>query len=255
VHVEVCDRNVAVAVAHRVAPWLPVLLALSASSPFWLGTDTGYASYRIMIWRRWPTTGALGCFASAADYDQTVADLVRSGVITDPGMLYFDVRPSAHLPTVELRICDACPRLEDVILISGLFRALVIRETGAAIAGRPPMPVRPELLAAATWRAAQSGLEDNLVALPTATPVPAHQLIRRLLAELRPTLETVGEWELVAQLARSTLARPGSAARQRAAWARGGPQEVVDTLMEETCAGGDWQLSAGATRAAVSALP
>jgi glutamate---cysteine ligase / carboxylate-amine ligase len=224
VHVEVCDRNVAVAVAHRVAPWLPVLLALSASSPFWLGTDTGYASYRIMIWRRWPTTGALGCFASAADYDQTVADLVRSGVITDPGMLYFDVRPSAHLPTVELRICDACPRLEDVILISGLFRALVIREAGAAIAGRPPLPVRPELLAAATWRAAQSGLEDNLVALPTATPVPAHQLIRRLLAELRPTLETAGEWELVAQLARSTLARPGSAARQRAAWARGGPQ-------------------------------
>jgi carboxylate-amine ligase len=117
------------------------------------------------------------------------------------------------------------------------------------------MPVRPELLAAATWRAAQSGLEDNLVALPTATPVPAHQLIRRLLAELRPTLETAGDWELVAQLARSTLARPGSAARQRAAWARGGPQEVVDTLMEETCAGGDWQLSAGATRAAVSALP
>ena len=78
------------AVAHRVAPWLPALLALSASSPFWLGTDTGYASYRTLIWRRWPTTGAFGGFESAADYDRTVADLVRSEVISDPGMIYFD---------------------------------------------------------------------------------------------------------------------------------------------------------------------
>ena len=182
VHVDVHDRDLAVAVAHRVAPWLPALLALSASSPFWLGTDTGYASYRTLIWRRWPTTGALGGFESAADYDQTMADLVRSEVISDLGMIYFDVRPSAHLPTVELRICDACPRLEDVVLLAGLFRALVIRESDVAIAGIPPMPVRPELLEAATWRAAQSGLEGNLVDPATATPVPAHQLIRRLLA-------------------------------------------------------------------------
>ncbi len=93
VHVDVMDRDLAVAVAHRVAPWLPALLALSASSPFWLGTDTGYASYRTLIWRRWPTTGSPGRFASAAEYDRTVSDLVRSQVITDPGMIYFDVRP------------------------------------------------------------------------------------------------------------------------------------------------------------------
>ena len=79
VHVDVHDRDLAVAVTHRVAPWL---LALSASSPFWLGT--GYASCRTLIWRRRPTTGAPAGFASAADYDRTVADLVRSGVITDP---------------------------------------------------------------------------------------------------------------------------------------------------------------------------
>ena len=121
VHVDVDDRDLAVAVAHRVALWLPALLALSGSSPYWLGTDTGYASYRTLIWRRWPTAGALPGFASAADYDQAVADLVRSGVITDPSMIYFDVRPSAHLPTLELRICDSCPRLEDVVLLAGLF--------------------------------------------------------------------------------------------------------------------------------------
>src|SRR5262249_61980932 len=102
-----------------VARWLRVLLALAGSSPFWLGADTGSAGYRPLIWQRWPTAGAFGRFGSAAEYDQTVADLVGCGVITDPSMIYFDVRPSAHLPTLELRICDSCPRVEDVVLLAG----------------------------------------------------------------------------------------------------------------------------------------
>jgi glutamate---cysteine ligase / carboxylate-amine ligase len=254
VHVDVSDRDLAVAVAHRVAPWLPALLALSVSSPFWLGTDTGYASYRTLVWRRWPTTGAPGRFASAAEYDQTVADLVQSEVITDPGMIYFDIRPSAHLPTLELRICDACPRLEDVVLLAGLFRALVIRETSPALASRAAPAVRPELLEAATWRAAQSGLEGNLVDPATATPVPAHQLIGELLAELRPTLESAGDWELVADLTQAALARGSSAARQRAAYARGGLAKVVDTLLTETRTGTGWLPGAGSARTTIGAL-
>jgi glutamate---cysteine ligase / carboxylate-amine ligase len=236
VHVSVADRDLAVAVAHRIAPSLSALLALSASSPFWRGADTGYASYRTLIWRRWPTTGAGGGFASAADYDQTVADLVRSGVITDPGMIYFDVRPSAHLPTLELRICDSCPSLQDVVLLAGLFRALVVREVDAAIAGRASPPVRPELLEAATWRAARSGLEGDLVDPATATAAPASLLIRQLLADLRPALEANDDWEQVTELAEAALARGSSAERQRAAYASGGLQEVVDTLLKETSA-------------------
>ena len=183
-----------------------------------------------------------------------MADLVRSGVITDPGMIYFDIRPSAHLPTVELRICDACPRLEDVVLLAGLFRALVIRETSAALAGRAAPAIRPELLEAATWRAAQSGLEGNLVDPVTATPAPAHQLIRQLLAELRPALESTGDWELAAGLTDSALARGSSAARQRAAYARGGLQKVVDTLLTETRADTGWLPGSGSARTTISAL-
>jgi carboxylate-amine ligase len=234
VHVGVPDRDLAVAVAHRVTPWLPALLALSASSPFWLGNDSGYSSYRTLVWRRWPTTGAPGEFASAADYDQTVADLVRSGVITDPGMIYFDVRPSAHLPTLELRICDSCPSLQDVVLLAGLFRALVSRESDAALAGQEPLSVRQELLEAETWRAARSGLEGDLVDPATVTPMPASQLIRRLLADLRPALEGSDDWEQVTGLAEAALARGSSAARQRAAYASGGLAKVVDTLLAET---------------------
>ncbi len=155
---------------------------------------------------------------------------------------------------MELRICDACPRLEDVVLLAGLFRALVLRETGAALAGRAPPAVRPELLEAATWRAAQSGLEGNLVDPATATPVPAHQLIGQLAADLRPALESTGDWELITGLTESALAGGSSAARQRAACARGGLQKVVDTLLTETRTGTGWLPGAGPPRTTVSAL-
>ena len=252
VHVDVHDRDVAVAVARRVAPWLPALLALSASSPFWLGTDTGYASYRTLIWRRWPTAGAWFGFESSAEYDQTVADLVQSGIISDPGMIYFDVRPSAHLPTLELRICDSCPLLEDVVLLAGLFRALVIRETVAVLDGSPLLPVRPELLQAATWRAARSGLQGDLVDPLAGIPVPAHRLIGQLLSELRPALEWAGDWELVTELTSAALARGTSAARQRATRASDGLGTVVDALAAETRATPPWLRSAGPARATVS---
>jgi len=240
VHVDMDDRDLAIAVGHRVAPWLPALLALSAGSPYWRGTDTGYASYRTLIWRRWPTAGSLPSFESAAEYDRTVADLVQSGVICDPGMIYFDIRPSAHLPTLELRICDSCPRLEDAVLLAGLFRALVISAAAAEYDGQPRGPVRPELLEAATWRAAQAGLKGDLVDPVTASPVPADQLIGQLLAGLRPALESTGDWELVSELARSAITQGGSAARQRAARASGGLRHVVDALVAETRAIPSW---------------
>jgi carboxylate-amine ligase len=240
VHVDVDDRDLAIAVGRRVAPWLPALLALSASSPFWRGTDTGYASYRTLIWRRWPTAGALYGFESAAEYDQAITDLIRSGIITDSGMIYFDVRPSAHLPTLELRICDSCPRLDDVVLLAGLFRALVISAAAAEYEGQPLVPVRPELLQAATWRAARAGLEGDLVDPVTASPAPAGRLLEQLLTDLRPALESTGDWELVCELTRSALARGSSAARQRAARADGGLRNVVDTLVAETRATGPW---------------
>jgi carboxylate-amine ligase len=254
VHVDVRDRDLAVAVANRMTPWLPALLALSASSPYWLGLDTGYASYRTLLWSRWPTTGPLGAFGSAAEYDAMIADLVRSGVISDPGMIYYDVRPSSHLPTLELRIADACPHLEDVVLLAGLFRAIVVEEIEAVTSGRPAPTVRAEVARAATWRAARSGLEGELVDPADGTPVPARQLLRRLLERQRPRLEEAGDWDLVTELTEAALERGSSAARQREAFARGGLTEVVDMLVAETRANTDWVPGAGPARRAVTAM-
>ena len=107
-----------------------------------MGEDSGYASFRSLVWLRWPTAGDSGVVTSAADHDALVADLIASGTITDPKMVYFDVRPSAHLPTVELRVTDSCPDVDTVVLLAGLFRGLVLRaqqdyRAGRAAARRP----------------------------------------------------------------------------------------------------------------------
>jgi gamma-glutamyl:cysteine ligase YbdK (ATP-grasp superfamily) len=107
-------------------------------------------------------------------------------------------------------------------------------QPGAEYEGRPPVAVRPGLLQAATWRAARSGLEGDLVDPVTATAVPAGRLIGQLLTGLRPALEAAGDWDFVAELTRSALARGSSAARQRAARASGGLRHVVDTLVAES---------------------
>ena len=235
VHVDVPDRDEAVQVVRRIAPYLPIFLAISASSPYWRGRDTGYASFRDLIWARWPTAGPPTMVENAAEYDALIRSLIASGTISDPGMVYFDVRPSAHVPTVELRICDACPEVDFVVLISGLFRALVRRAREECAAGVPLPDVRHELLRAATWRAARSGLEGDLVDPARSTLVPPAALLGRLVDALRPDLEVFGDHEQVAELAQMALSRGSAAARQRRRFGlRGELSDVVDGLLAAT---------------------
>jgi glutamate---cysteine ligase / carboxylate-amine ligase len=236
VHVGVASRDTAVAVAHRVAAYLPILLALSTSSPFASdGSDTGYSSMRTLVWQRWPTTGLAAPVQSAKEYDELVNDLVASGVITDAGMVYFDVRPANAAPTLELRLCDSCPLVDTVLLIAGIFRALVEREAEAAQAGIEPMILSPAVGRAALWRAARSGLEGELVDVSGPVSRPASEVVSGLVAALRPQLEQTGDWETVSELSRQALIVGTSSARQRRALRRRGRlTDVVDQLIAET---------------------
>jgi carboxylate-amine ligase len=235
VHVDVPDRDEAVQVVRRIAPYLPLFLAISASSPYWRSSDTGYASYRNLIWARWPTAGPPAMVETGADYDALIRSLIASGTISDPGMVYFDIRPSAHVPTVELRICDACPEVDFVVLIAGLFRALVRRAREECGAGEPLPGGRYELLRAATWRAARSGLEGDLVDPVRSTLISPALLLGRLVDGLRPHLEALGDYEQVSELSQMALSRGSAAARQRRRFGlRGELTDVVDGLLATT---------------------
>jgi carboxylate-amine ligase len=235
VHVDIPDRDLAVRVMCEVSPWLHVLLALSASSPFWLGADTGYASWRTMVWQRWPTAGPPGCFADAAEYDAAVQCLVDSGVISDAGMIYYDIRPSAHQQTLELRICDACPRAETVVLIAGLFRALVTEaRERLETTDVPACAGRHEWLRAAAWRAARSGLEGTLIDPVSRHGAPAAQVVRGLLLRVRPALEAAGDWPRVRDLAERALAAGSAAHRMRRAAAQEDLLACTDLAIAET---------------------
>jgi carboxylate-amine ligase len=234
VHVGVPNRDLAVMVAMRVRTWLPVLLALSASSPFFSYGDTGCASYRTVIWSRWPTAGPLPRFTSIDDYDRHVDILIATGIITDVGMIYYDVRPSARYPTLEFRMADGCPAVDDAVLIAALSRGLVLAAEQDELAGTPLPDTPPTLLRAATWRAARWGTAGQLTDAVTGVSSPASELVDRLLAYVRPGLEDRGEWPVVKELIDANRQRGTSAERQRAAMRHGSWADVARALAAET---------------------
>jgi carboxylate-amine ligase len=217
-----------------VGPWLPVLLAISANSPYWRGHDTGYASWRTQIWTRWPSNGTGQPFGSREEYDAVVRRLVDWGAALDPGMAYFDVRLSERFPTVEIRVADVCTDPEDAILFAALGRALVATAaTGSASVPMPPW--RTDLLRAASWRASRYGLAAQLVDPATLELGPARAVVESLLRHVRPALEETDDLGLVSDLVERLLSRGGGATRQRAKFeTEGSLTAVVADLRERT---------------------
>lgn len=237
VHVAVGEPEEGVAVLDRIRIWLPVLLALSANSPFWQGRDTGYASYRYQAWNRWPAAGPTELFGSARDYHAAVAALTSSGTLLDDGMIYFDARLSSSYPTVELRVADVCLHVDDAVLLAALARGLVETAAREWRAGTKPPPVRTELVQVATWRASRSGLGGDLVHPLSQRPVPAQDAVDALVTHVLPALDDVGDLAEVRDLVSTVLTRGTGAAAQRAAYARrGSVQDVVAEVVRATTA-------------------
>lgn len=235
VHVDVADDDEAVAVVDRLRPWLPVVLAVSAGSPFDLGVDTGYASWRAQTWESWPSAGVVEPFGDAEGYRNAVAAIIESGAALDEGMIYFDARPSRTFPTVEVRVADVCTDLRDTLLVTALVRALVDICATAWREGRPSAPWRVDLLRAARWRARRDGLSGSLIDPVSGRPAPAAQVLATVVDAIGPALVANGDRELVDEGIARLLRDGNGAQRQRAV---AGPhldlEAVVDDVLRRT---------------------
>jgi carboxylate-amine ligase len=235
VHIDVSDDDEAVGVLDRMRPWLPVLLAVSANSPFWMGEDTGYASWRAQVWSRWPTAGQFEPYGDAAGYRAATQALIDSGAALDEGMLYLDARLAARLPTIEIRVADVCTDLGHVCLVAALARALVETAAREDAAGVPLPGWRTDLLRAAHWKASRDGLSHDLVHPVDQRPVPARQAVEALIGHAGPALEDAGDLKRVENLFEQLMAGGSGAARQRAVVEAGGDlRDVVRDLAERT---------------------
>ncbi|MEU2424598.1 glutamate--cysteine ligase [Streptomyces sp. NPDC007851] len=215
VHVSVESDEEGVAVLDRLRPWLPVLVAISANSPFWQGSDTGYASYRSRVWMRWPSAGPTELFGSPERYHRRVEDMVATGVILDEGMVYFDARLAQRYPTVEIRVSDVCLRAETAVLVATLARALVETAAREWRAGQEPVDHGVSLVRLAAWRAARSGLGGELLDPVTLRPRPAREVVGTLLEHLGDALSDTGDLAAVREGVDRLLRHGNGADEQR----------------------------------------
>ncbi|MBN8742013.1 MAG: carboxylate-amine ligase [Lysobacterales bacterium 69-70] len=240
-------------VMNRIVPWLPLLLALSTSSPFWSRQDTGLASYRQAAYDEWPRTGIPDHFGGQAEYDAFVQGLLKAGVIPDASQLWWAIRPSARFPTLELRLCDSCTHVDDALCIAHLFRCLVRALTRQPEAGRARTPLTRMLVEENRWQAKRQGVRAQFVdEIHGGRREPLEDALQRLLDFIEPDIAHFG-CQADARHARAIVRRGTSADLQRAIYRSrrdaGAPrreacQDVVRWLGEAT------RVSVGVSQAA-----
>ncbi|WP_188259950.1 carboxylate-amine ligase [Azospirillum tabaci] len=245
VHVGIEDDDLRIDLMNQVRYFLPHLLALSTSSPFWRGQDMQRKSYRLAVWNELPRTGMPDSFQSFGEYQQQVNVLVNAGIIEDASKLWWDIRPSQRFPTLEMRITDVCTRLDDAVTVAALFRCLLRMLWRLRLRNVTWRPYKNLLIGENRWRAQRYGLDDGLVDFGRGTIVPYADLMEELI-EL--TREDAERFDCVAEVAhaRDIIRRGTSAHRQVAIYREALEQgatgwealaQVVDWLVEETMVG------------------
>ena len=210
VHVEVPDPSRRVELMGRLTPYLPLLLALSTSSPFWQGRKTGLKGYRLAAYDEIPRTGIPEFFAGEEDYKAYVGALAGSGAIVDESHIWWMLRPSLKYPTIELRAPDCCTRIEDAIAIACLFRVLT-RNLYRHVAARPASPLQRALAVENKWQAQKNGVEATFAT--EAGPISAGEMLR---AVIEVTAEDAAALDCEQEVAHSlTIVAQGTSAEEQ----------------------------------------
>lgn len=239
-HVGLPDDAVRIDIMRQMSYFLPHLLALSASSPFWQGRDTGLASYRLTVFDNLPRTGLPPDFASFAEFRKSVDTLVDLGLIEDSSKIWWDLRPSARFPTLETRICDVSPRLEDQLALSALIQCLTRMLMRLRSRNQRWRVYDRFLINENRWRAQRYGISEGLIDFGRGAVVPMAELVEELIDLVAEDAEALNCTDEVLRL--RGLAGATSAHRQRKVYAdtraAGGSHEtamhgVVAHLVEE----------------------
>ena len=230
-HIGVDDRETAIALQRSLVGSLPLVLALSASSPFWHGTDTGFDSQRTMIFQQLPNAGLPPVFASWADYEAAAADLIDCGAVDSVNELRWDVRPAAAFGTVESRIADGATSIAEVAAVSALTAALAEEARRASVSQSATQQLPEWLLRENRWRAARYGLEAEIV-IEKGRTAPVRTAAAEAVDRLMPIADEIGAAAALQQVPR-ILSTGNAASRQRRRAEAGGMHSVVDMLIDD----------------------
>ncbi len=233
VHVGLRDRSKAIPIVNALAVYLPHFLALTASSPFWSGYDTGLASSRAVIFGGLPTAGPPHLLADWSEFEEYMDTLLRAGTIRSIKEVWWDIRPHPDFGTVEIRMFDGVPTLHEVGMVAALSQSLVQLFDSRLDRG-DPLPIQPSWVVRDNkWRATRYGLDAAVITDSSGSTAPLRDELHELLTELRPVADRLGcaaELDVVSEV----LDRGASYARQRAVVAAGGGlTDVVDALVTE----------------------
>lgn len=234
VHVGIADRAFAIDAMNVVRYMLPHILALSTSSPFWLGRKTGLKSYRSVVFEDFPRSGIPDICRTAADYDNLVGSLANVGVIPDASKIWWDVRPHHKYPTLEFRICDICTRVDEAIAIAAVFQAIVLWLWKLRRKNLTFRVYRRDLIEENRWRASRYGLDGKMIDFGKSIEAPTRALVRELLELISEEIDELGTRAYIEPIERM-LQNGTSADRQLRVFANTGDlKAVVDHLIAET---------------------
>jgi carboxylate-amine ligase len=245
VHIGIPDDESRNDLLNQLGYFLPHLLALTTSSPFWQGYNTGLKSYRLSVFDELPRTGLPEKFDSYGEYQRHISVLVKAGLIEDASKVWWDIRPSARFPTLELRICDICTRLEDGLTVAALYACIVSMLQRLRRKNQRWRLYSNMLVQENRWRAQRYGLDEGMVDFGRGEIVPYPDLLEEILELVAEDAQRLGCVNEV-QAAREIVRRGTSAHRQlaihEAALASGAAEDealkaVVDWLIAETLVG------------------
>ncbi len=215
VHVGLNDNALRADLLRQLSYFLPHLLALSTSSPFWQGEDTRLSSYRLSVFDNLPRTGLPPQLSSWDEYERSVKALVDLGLIEDSTKIWWDMRPSHRFPTLETRICDVCPRMEDTLALAAIIQCLHRMLWRLRTRNQRWRIYDRFLISENRWRAQRYGIEEGLIDFGRGEIVPMAELVEELIAILAEDAEALGCLEDLEHL-RVILSRGTSSMRQRA---------------------------------------